>query len=94
MGFFFGQAHEAILKVFSKALIDLILLKLPSTLDQVEQSNLLRMIFLEALRENDPFSEAYKLYLLQVVVEGMDFDVYDISKILLLRLQFTNPLLE
>lgn len=52
------------------------------------------MVFFEALREYDPFAEAFELYFLQIVVERMDFDVYDIGEILLLRLQFINSLLE
>lgn len=52
------------------------------------------MVFFEALREDDPFAEAFELYFLQIVVERMDFDVYDIGEILLLRLQFINSLLE
>jgi hypothetical protein len=92
--FFFGQTHEAVLEVFGEALIDFILLKMVSTLDQVDQSDLLGMIFFEALREDDPFAKAFELYFLQIVVERMDFNVDYIGEILLLRLQFIDSLLE
>lgn len=52
------------------------------------------MIFFEALREDDPLAKAFELYLLQKVVERVNFDVYDVGKILLLGLQFTDSLLE
>lgn len=82
------------MEVLGEALIYLILLKVTPTLDQVEQSDLLRVIFLEALREDDPLAEALELYLLQEVVERMDFNVHDIREILLLSLQLINSLLE
>lgn len=94
LGFFFGQTHKAILEVFGEALIHFILLKLTTTLNQVKQPDLLRMIFFEALREDDPLAKAFELYLLQKVVERVNFDVYDVGEILLLGLQFTDSLLE
>ena len=82
------------MEVLGEALIYLILLKVTPTLDQIEQSDLLRVIFLEALREDDPLAEALELYLLQEVVERMDFNVHDIREVLLLSLQLINSLLE